>query len=112
MVPLKKRDPDSYIIEVGVPRRVQECYHRSDERHRKARAPAFTVRPPRAIPGLLVEFTAPQLRPILPKCTVRDSINRSAMRVLPGLKIAAMDVSAGCGQRIGARVAAGKIEHR
>jgi hypothetical protein len=64
--------------------------------------------------GALVELTAfRKLCPIVPKRDVNDGIGRSgtAAEALQVFQIAAMDFSAGCGQRLGARIAASKTEY-
>ena len=49
----------------------------------------------------------------MPKRDVKDGIGRSgaAAEAFQVFQIAAMDISAGCGQRLGARIAARKTEH-
>ena len=64
--------------------------------------------------GASVELTAfRKLRPIVPKRDMKDGVGRSgtAAKAFQVFQIAAMDISASCGQRLGARVAARKTEH-
>src|SRR5579862_660982 len=61
-----------------------------------------------------VEFAAfRKLRPVVPESDVKDGIGRSgaATEAFQVLQIAAMDFSASCDQRLGARIAACKTEH-
>src|SRR5579863_4222561 len=61
-----------------------------------------------------VEFAAfRKLRPVVPESDVKDGIGGSgaATEAFQVLQIAAMDFSASCDQRLGARIAACKTEH-
>jgi hypothetical protein len=64
--------------------------------------------------GAFVELTAfRKLRPIVPKRDVKDGIGRSgtAAEAFQVFQITALYLSPGCGQRLGARIAASKTEH-